>query len=189
MKGISMEKLINGKMGFPDCLLVLLMAICIVTDIKSRRIYNKVLIPFLLTALAANILTGGWYSLGESAKGFLLGLAMLLIPFARGGIGGGDVKLLAVIGVIKGPAFVLKTFLAGSLAGGLIALFLLAVNRQLPATISRCLGLISLMLMRYGIPTGVIYSGQEPKTLYFPYTLAIGTGAAAAYFFNPAGIF
>ncbi|MFZ5646639.1 MAG: A24 family peptidase [Bacillota bacterium] len=179
-----MEQLMHAELGFPDYLLILLLVICIVTDIKSRRIYNNVLIPFLITALVANFLAGGWQNLVESLKGLILGLAMLIIPFARGGMGAGDVKLLAVIGGIKGPAFVVNTFLAGALAGGVIALFLLAVNGRLTATLSRGLGLISGILIRYGIMIRSKNSVEKKKPLYFPYTLAIGAGTAAAYSFS-----
>lgn len=179
-----MEKLMLAGPGFTDYLLILLLAICIVTDIKSRRIYNKILIPFLITALVANFMAGGWQNLLESLKGVLLGLAMLIIPFARGGIGAGDVKLLAVIGGIKGSAFVVNTFLAGALAGGLIALFLLAVNGRLLSTLSRALGLLSQILLRYGVIIRAPDANREDSPLYFPYTLAIGAGTAAAYLFS-----
>ncbi|MFZ5652336.1 MAG: A24 family peptidase [Bacillota bacterium] len=179
-----MNKFMQTEPGFPDLLLILLLAICIVTDIKSRRIYNKILIPFLITALAANFLAGGWQNLLESLKGIILGLAMLIIPFARGGMGAGDVKLLAVIGGIKGPAFVVNTFLAAALAGGLIALFLLAVNGRLLSTLSRALGLLSQILLRYGVTIGAPNANREERQLYFPYTLAIGAGTAAAYSFS-----
>lgn len=185
MKGNSgMETIIFEKLGFPDYLLILLMVICIATDIKRRRIYNNVLIPFLLTALVASFLAGGWQNLLESLWGVLLGLAMLIFPFARGGMGAGDVKLLAVIGGIKGPAFVISTFLAGALAGGVMALFLLAINRRLKSTISRGLGFISETLFRYGIMIRVQKCKEDEKPLYFPYSLAIGAGTAAAYSFS-----
>lgn len=179
-----MEEFMRTKLEFPDYLLILLLVICIVTDIKSRRIYNNILAPFLITALVANFLAGGWHNLFESLKGVLLGLAMLIIPFARGGMGAGDVKLLAVIGGIKGPAFVVNTFLAGAMAGGLIALILLAVNGRLMSTVHRGLGILSEILIRYGITISSKNCNEEARPLYFPYTLAIGAGTAAAYTFS-----
>ncbi|MFZ5631241.1 MAG: A24 family peptidase [Bacillota bacterium] len=177
-----MESLFDIKFDYTDCLLVTMMIICIATDIKSRRIYNKVLIPFLVVALGANFYTGGWPHLLDSVKGLLLGLALLIIPFARGGIGGGDVKLLAVIGAIKGTSFVLGTFLAGALAGGVFALILLVRHRRLRSTLSGCLGTVSSLLIRYGIPVFTAGSREEDeKPLHLPYSLAIGAGVAASY--------
>ncbi|MFZ5642260.1 MAG: A24 family peptidase [Bacillota bacterium] len=182
MKGnLTMEKLNYLGLSVSDYLLILLLTVCIITDIKSRRVYNKVLVPFLIIALAANFLTGGWQLLLESLKGLLMGIAILIIPFARGGIGAGDVKLLAVIGGIKGPAFVISAFLAGAIAGGVFALIYLSANRQLTATLQGGLAVLSDRMIRYGIAVPVPSSEYKPKTVYFPYTLAIASGVAAVY--------
>ncbi|MCL6477971.1 MAG: A24 family peptidase [Peptococcaceae bacterium] len=177
-----MESLFNIKFDYTDYLLIAMMIICITTDIKCRRIYNKVLVPFLVAALGANFYTGGWPHLLDSAKGILLGLAVLIIPFAKGGIGGGDVKLLAAIGGIKGSSFVLSTFLAGALAGGVLALIILVRHRQLLKTLQGFLGYLSSRLNRYGIPLFIARSrAEDEKQLHLPYSLAIGAGVAASY--------
>lgn len=169
------------NLHFSDYLLIILLSICIITDIKKRRVYNKVLVPFLLLSLAANLAAGGWPLLLDSLKGILLGLAVLIIPFVRGGIGAGDVKLLGVIGGIKGSVFVLSTCLAGALAGGVFALFFLAANRQLRKTLLVLLQPFSNLLLRYGITTLSGKPEKDAKTVYFPYTLAIGAGVIAVY--------
>ncbi len=179
-----MGNLTKLQFTFPDYLLLLLLIICIITDIKNRRIYNKILVPFLMVALLISFHSGGWQYLLDSFKGVVLGLAMLILPFARGGIGAGDVKLLAVIGGIKGSAFVINTFLAGALAGGIFALVILAANRQLPETMARILWAASGILIRFGIMIRAREPREDIKTLYFPYSLAIGAGAAAAYTFS-----
>ncbi|MHB8158210.1 MAG: A24 family peptidase [Desulfocucumaceae bacterium] len=166
---------------FADYLLLALLVICIITDLKNRRVYNIVLLPFLCVALGVSFITGGWPLLLDSLEGFLIGLALLFIPFSKGGIGAGDVKLLAVIGAIKGPAFVISTFLAGALAGGVLSLIFLAANRRLLATLSGYLHSLAGLLIRYGVAIRAGGSITEEKQVYFPYTLAIGTGVAAVY--------
>lgn len=173
----------NFRPGFPDWLVILLMASCIATDLRSRRIYNLVLAPFLAAGLAAGFFLEGWQGLLEGILGMLTGLALLFIPFARGGIGGGDVKLLAVIGGIKGFNFVINTFLTGALAGGLLALALLIRRRRLLATLSACLAPAGGLLARYGIVTRRAAWGakEEAEPLSLPYSLALGAGVAASY--------
>ncbi|MFZ5595961.1 MAG: A24 family peptidase [Bacillota bacterium] len=165
-----------------DYLLITLMIICIITDIRGRRIYNKILVPFLIAALAANFFTGGWQHLWDGIKGLAMGLLILIIPFARGGIGAGDVKLLAVIGGIKGSSFVISAFLTGALAGGVFALIVLILNRRLLNTLRGYLSVLSGLLLKYGI---VFRAGsdcvKDAKPLYFPYSLAIGAGVATTY--------
>lgn len=177
-----MENLLNTGLKTADYLIILMMVICIYTDIKGRRIYNKVLIPFLAAGFAANLLVGGLPGLLESSKGLLAGLGLLIIPFAMRGIGGGDVKLLAVIGAIKGPSFALGTFLAGAIAGGVMALALLVWHRRLLATLSGCLATASNLLIRHGVTFRTVAArDEEAKPIYLPYSLAIGTGVAVSY--------
>lgn len=177
-----MKNVLEIGLSFSDYLIILLLIICIVTDIKSRRIYNKILIPFLIIALGWNFFTDGWQSLADSVKGLLIGLAALIIPFARGGIGAGDVKLLAVIGGIKGSAFVISTFLAGAIAGGVLSLVVLVKHRRLTNTFSRFLTVISDLFFRYGVKN-IPDSNEEKdlKPLHLPYSLAIGAGVVASY--------
>ena len=46
----------------------------------------------------------------------------MFIPFALGGMGAGDVKLMGVVGALKGPEFVWVAFLASAMAGGILAI-------------------------------------------------------------------
>ncbi|MFK4998209.1 prepilin peptidase [Bacillus sp. N9] len=64
-----------------------------------------------------------------SGKGFLVGFALLLIPYLLGGMGAGDVKLMAAIGALMGTTFVLYSFVYIALIGGFISIFLIMKNR------------------------------------------------------------
>jgi len=105
-----------------DAVLMVVLVICAITDIISQKIYNIVLMPALLFAIGCNWFQGGWPGLGQSLLGLLAGLLILILPFAKGGIGAGDVKLLGVVGAFKGVGFVLYAAIGMGLAGGLIAL-------------------------------------------------------------------
>jgi prepilin peptidase CpaA len=98
--------------------------ICVTTDIRSRRIYNKVVFPAMAGAVVMHAALGGWEGLAHSLLGFAVGLGILLVPFLMGGMGAGDVKLLALIGTIKGAAFVLSASVYIAIAGAVMALFI-----------------------------------------------------------------
>lgn len=73
------------------------------------------------------------------ASGFLdhlagAGLAFLVsYPFyAAGGLKAGDAKMLMAIGSVRGSIFLLSAALYGALAGGVLALVLIAVRRITP---------------------------------------------------------
>lgn len=109
------------------------MAAAAIEDFRRFVIPN--LLPILLCAawplhfaaahgLHGGVEAAGWavlQSLGVALAVFLAG-AML---FARGWLGGGDVKLLAVAALWAGPAGLPELLVATSLLGGAMALFLL----------------------------------------------------------------
>lgn len=99
-------------------------------DLRTRRIPNWMTFPAALLGLALNLALDGSFGLRQSALGTLTGLALLVVPFAMGGMGAGDVKMLAALGAFGGPAFAFSTFLYGSIAGGLVALALLVVRSR-----------------------------------------------------------
>lgn len=110
-------------------LLLTVLAICTVTDIKDRKIPNKVLLPALLAAIAIRTAEEGWSGLASSAAGLAAGMAVLLIPYLMGGMGAGDVKLLGVVGACKGAGFVLAASVYMALAGALLSLVVLLFRK------------------------------------------------------------
>ncbi|UCZ53146.1 prepilin peptidase [Bacillus shivajii] len=160
-----------------NSLLVVVLIICIITDIKSRKIYNKVLYPALVAAFLLNALFFGWEGLLSSLLGFLVGLLILLIPYLMGGMGAGDVKLLAVIGAVKGAAFVFTTAIYMAVFGGLIALGVLLFRKGLLGRLKSAF--YSLCGMKYGMKFSFI--DQEAMKKTYPYGVAIVAGAFVAF--------
>ena len=161
-----------------DILLLTTVLICCITDLKSRKIYNKILFPALVLGVGINIFNQGWQGLFTSAQGFLLGLGLLLIPFILGRMGAGDVKLLAVIGALKGPYFVFYTFIAMGLAGGLLALGFLLYQGAFWQTLRQLgQGLWVALATRFK----VIHFGEGALKQGIPYGVAISIGTLTAY--------
>jgi prepilin peptidase CpaA len=155
-----------------------MLLICLITDFKDRKIYNAVLFPALLFGLVYNLISGGWFGLGQSLLGFLVGTLILIIPFAFGGIGAGDVKLLAVVGALKGHIFILYTAIGMGLAGGVIALSILIYQRQLLDLLTRFLRGVYLLL---STRCKVVAFELDHEKIMFPYGLAIVAGAVSAF--------
>jgi len=66
-----------------------------------------------------------------STAGALVGLMTLLPLYAIGGMGAGDVKLMAGLGAWIGPWLALSAFVASALVGGVIALAMMACSGEL----------------------------------------------------------
>lgn len=153
-----------------DLFLLIILLICVITDVKSRKIYNKVIYPALLTAFLFHFAIGGWESISHSFIGFLIGAGLLLIPYMMRGMGAGDVKLLALVGALKGGAFVFESFLYMALIGGVISLGIILVRSG---------AIKSPVYFLTGLQTGTTYqlfqlSGALKAK--FPYGIAIASG-------------
>lgn len=163
-----------------DWLLIPVMAVCVYTDIKFKKIYNAVLFPAAAIGLAWNFYSGGLAGGVAGIKGMMLGVALLLVPFVMGGMGAGDVKLLGVVGAFKGPCFVWSSFLFTAVIGGLISIVIMAKSGAFSA---RVRGVIFTLLSFFGFIPEVnmldtIY-GDSART--FPYGIAIAAGTVLAY--------
>ncbi|MBU9721315.1 MULTISPECIES: A24 family peptidase [Bacillaceae] len=119
--------------------LFIALAISIFTDIKDRKILNIVTFPAMIAGLTLNTITYGWDGFLFSLLGLLTGLALLIIPYALGGMAAGDVKLLMAIGALQGAAFTLGSFLYIAIIGGMIAFLILVKQKELICTIRRIL--------------------------------------------------
>lgn len=97
-----------------------------ISDIEAHKIPNVVLLPFLIIGLIERLLispAAHWYF--NPLIGLVVGFSVmfLLAYFSKGGMGGGDIKLLAVIGVFIGPMGALITLFLAALIGLLYAIF------------------------------------------------------------------
>src|SRR5688500_8523418 len=82
-------------------------------------------------------------STGESIAGMFIGLLLMMPGHALGATGAGDVKLMAAVGAIVGPALVVSAFLFTAVAGGVLALAVAFRRQRLAATIAGTGRLIS----------------------------------------------
>ncbi len=98
------------------------------TDVWKFKVYNVLTLPVLALGLATSALLGGWAGLGASLLGAGFGFGILVIFFALGGVGAGDVKLLAAVGAWLGPFWTVHVFIASALAAGGYALVLLLLQ-------------------------------------------------------------
>ncbi len=77
--------------------------VCAASDLRARRIPNAVTGPGILVGLLLNTALLGASGLLHSVTGFAAAAIVLFLPFALGGIGGGDVKMMAAVGALAGP--------------------------------------------------------------------------------------
>jgi prepilin peptidase CpaA len=89
-----------------------------VIDGRQHRVPNWLTFHFVLAGLAYAAWSGGCNSLLWSLAGTGVGLFSLLPLYAIGGMGAGDVKLMAGVGAWMGPWLTLGAFVSTVLVGG-----------------------------------------------------------------------
>ena len=95
-------------------------------DATELRVPNKLTYPMVLAGLFYNSTFGEGWSFG--ALGMLCGLATLLPLYAVGGMGSGDVKLMAGIGAWLGWQITLQAFAVTAVVGAVIAVGMVLWN-------------------------------------------------------------
>ncbi len=106
-------------------ILVAALVIASLTDVAHRRIPNAMTFPLAAFGLIFHFVMSGMAGFLFSMSGILVGAGLLLLFYVLGGMGAGDVKLMAAVGSILGPADVFTASLYSALVGGFYALVVL----------------------------------------------------------------
>lgn len=147
------------------------------TDIRWGKVPNVLTVPCALLGIALNALDSGLSGIGSSLAGIAIGLAIwFIMPVIGKPLGGGDVKLLAAVGALRGPVFVLYVMVLSMLWGGVLAVGLAASRRKLLATckqLGQWMYGRALLGMSGAIETAAV-------GLKVPFAAAIALGAVTA---------
>jgi prepilin peptidase CpaA len=101
------------------------------TDVKTARIPNLLTLGGAGAALVYGLATRGTAGLVTACAGWAVGVAFFALPFALGGMGAGDVKLLGALGAWLGPMAAVWVALYAGVAGGVLALVVSAMRGYL----------------------------------------------------------
>jgi prepilin peptidase CpaA len=154
-------------------LLGVLLAAAAAADVASRRIPNALVLPIAAGGLVAQWLASGPAAAGLSALVALGVLAVLLLPWMSGKLGGGDVKLIAATALWIGPSLVLPFLAFTAVAGAPVAyatrlVQYVRLRREAPGATP------------HGCHPGALPAAQETV----PMAAAIALGAFAALFWG-----
>jgi prepilin peptidase CpaA len=164
-------------MDFARIAAVVVVIVACFTDMKSRRIPNVLTFGAAAGAMGYSLAAGGPAAMGWSFVGWLVGVAMFFPLFALGGIGGGDVKLLAALGAWLGPGPTVWLALFSALAGGPLALGLALVRGYAKQAFVNLWGLLSYWRVVGLRPhPGLTLDSAAAAVPRLPYSLPIAAG-------------
>ena len=93
-----------------------------ISDVRHFRLPNSLTLSLTFSGIIWHVTTGGLSGLQGSLIGLTVAALPPLLMFVRGGMGAGDVKLMAGIGAWMGAFFSLHVLLAAGVFGLLFAI-------------------------------------------------------------------
>jgi prepilin peptidase CpaA len=161
-------------------LVAVIVVIAAATDIRSRRIPNWLTLSGVLAGLSLNFYLSGWPGIRSSASGMALGFGAYFALYALRAMGAGDVKLMAAVGAILGPANWIAVFIASAFAGGLFAIVLMIWKGRIKETLTNTLFITGeLIQLRAPHKRRSDLDVRDPRALNMPHGVAIAAGTLA----------
>ena len=139
--------------------------------ILSGWIYSTALSPY-----------AGWDGLWYSLLGTAVGLGLLLPAYAIGGMGAGDVKLLAGVGAWMWPSVTFYAFAVSALVGGVIAVGMIAWTRSWDKHRDQFwLILNEIATVKDPEKLSEIAAERKPRMFLLPYGIPIAIGSISYF--------
>ena len=156
-------------------LMLAMLAVAVVTDLRSGKIRNWLTAPCAAAGLALGALGAGLSGLGDHALGAAGALAAVLMLSGLVRLGGGDAKLLIAVGALKGFHFAIWAMLLTGVFGGVLAAVVIIRRRAVKQTA------VNMIANMVSSPSGVrmnLAAGSAVGKI--PYSVAIALGSIAA---------
>lgn len=175
---------------WPTWTVTLTLIVAAVIDGYQLKVPNWLTFPMIISGWAYCTLAFGLSGFGWSLAGTGVGLALLLPAYAIGGMGAGDVKLLAGVGAwmyamqeaahtYANPAVaMLYAFVVSAAVGGVIAL-VMAYRRDFKKHASQFHMIVTeIMTIRDPNQLAEIAAQRKSSMLLLPYGIPIASAAA-----------
>lgn len=113
-------------------LILIITFIAMITDVKEHKIPNRLLLGSLIVGLVFTLFNAGFMEGVTFLLRAVLGILIMIVPYVFKKVGGGDVKLVAIVCAYMNwiPSFYIAVYF--SIIGAMIALVLLFIKQYFP---------------------------------------------------------
>ena len=160
---------------------LIVLAVATYTDLRSCRIPNWLVLPFLVAGVGVSGWMQGWHGVGQSFLGIGLGALVLGFLCWMGGMGMGDMKLCAAVGAWIGPAQLMVALVVMAMAGGIMALCW-AIGGGFVGELLDGAGDLIFGLRKRGLRPHPELILDNPLARKMPYAPAIAIGTLISFF-------
>lgn len=168
--------------NWPVWLVSVTLVVAAVIDGWKLKVPNWITFPMIVGGWIYGLAAAGLPGLGSSLLGTVVGLGLLLPAYAIGGMGAGDVKLLAGVGAWLGTTVTFFAFCVSALVGGGIAVAMVLLRRGFrhhKAQFSVILA--EIFFIRDPNTLSAIAAERKSSMLLLPYGIPIAIGTIAYF--------
>jgi prepilin peptidase CpaA len=173
-----MDSLTPLIQNWPTWLLSVVLIVAAVIDGVQFRVPNWLTFPLIISGWIYNVFFFGWDGLGWSLLGTVVGLALLLPLYAIGGMGAGDVKLLAGVGAWVHATHTFYAFSVSAFAGAGIAVIMVLWRGSWRKHLDQTwMILAEVMTVRDPSKLSAMAAERKSSMLLLPYGIPIAIGS------------
>ena len=158
-------------------LVTVTLIVAAVIDGWALKVPNWLTFPMIISGWICSTLTLGWEGLGWSLLGTAIGLALLLPAYAVGGMGAGDVKLLAGVGAWMHGVHTFYAFCISAVVGATLAVGMVLYRRAWKKHSAQFNAiLMEIFTIRNPTELSAIAAERKSSMLLLPYGIPIAIG-------------
>jgi prepilin peptidase CpaA len=173
--------------NWPIWVVTITLIVAAVIDGLKLKVPNWITFPMIVSGWiysAAFSPYAGWEGLLFSLIGTAVGLVLLLPAYAIGGMGAGDVKLLAGVGAWVWGTVTLYAFAVSALVGGVLAIAMVLVGRGWSKHQNQFWVICNeILTVRNPDKLSTIAAERKPSMMLLPYGIPIAIGTIAYFAF------
>jgi len=148
-----------------------------VIDGIKLKVPNWITFPFVISGWVFSATTMGWEGVGLSLLGTAIGLGLLLPAYAIGGMGAGDVKLLAGVGAWMHGPHTFWAFAFTAVIGAVLAVAMVVYRRAFSKHASQFVMIFQeIMTIKDPNKLAAIAAERKSSMMLLPYGIPIAIG-------------
>lgn len=171
--------------NWPIWVVTITLVVAAVIDGLKLKVPNWITFPMIVSGWVYSATLSpyaGWEGLMYSLIGTVVGLALLLPAYAIGGMGAGDVKLLAGVGAWVWGTTTLYAFAVSAVIGGIIAVLMVLAGKSWTKHQSQFWMIANeILTVKDPEKLATIAAERKPTMMLLPYGIPIAIGTIAYF--------
>src|SRR3954462_3496681 len=171
--------------NWPIWFVTVTLIVAAVIDGLKLKVPNWITFPMIISGWVYSVALspyGGWEGLMYSVLGTIVGLALLLPAYAIGGMGAGDVKLLAGVGAWVWSTTTLYAFAVSTIVGAIIAILMVLFRKKWGQHQAQFWMICTeILTVKDPEKLAAIAAERKPSMMLLPYGIPIAIGTIAYF--------